>query len=137
MLVYFLIVPFQQIGASFGMLLTDLGLLALGLAAYGGLFALIGAVMKRPLIVGLVFAFGWEQFALIMPGYMRRFTLMYYVQSLVPHAMPAEGVTSLLQSFFTSTPSALTCLVSLAAAIAVSLTLAGRAVERREYVLDQ
>src|SRR6185436_16947516 len=81
MLVYFLIVPFQQIGASFTMLLTDLGLLALGLAAYGGLFALIGAVMKRPLIVGLVFAFGWEQFALVMPGYMRRFTLMYYVQS--------------------------------------------------------
>ena len=137
MLVYFLIVPFQQIGASFTMLLTDLGLLALGLAAYGGLFALIGAVMKRPLIVGLVFAFGWEQFALIMPGYMRRFTLMYYVQSLVPHAMPAEGLTSLLQAYFTSTPSALTCLVSLAVAISVSLTLAGRAVERREYVLDQ
>jgi ABC-2 type transport system permease protein len=137
MLVYFLIVPFQQIGASFTMLLTDLGLLALGLAAYGGLFALIGAVMKRPLIVGLVFAFGWEQFALIMPGYMRRFTLMYYVQSLVPHAMPAEGLTSLLQAYFTSTPSALTCLVSLAVAIAASLTLAGRAVERREYVLDQ
>jgi len=137
MLVYFLIVPFQQIGASFTMLLTDLGLLTLGLAAYGGLFALIGAVMKRPLIVGLVFAFGWEQFALIMPGYMRRFTLMYYVQSLVPHAMPAEGLTSLLQAYFTSTPSALTCLVSLAVAIAASLTLAGRAVERREYVLDQ
>jgi ABC-type transport system involved in multi-copper enzyme maturation permease subunit len=137
MLVYFLIVPFPQIGGSFTMLLTDLGLLALGLAAYGGLFALIGAVMKRPLIVGLVFAFGWEQFALVMPGYMRRFTLMYYVQSLVPHAMPAEGVTSLLQAFFTSTPSALTCLVSLAVAIAVSLTLAGKAVERREYVLDQ
>jgi hypothetical protein len=137
MLVYFLIVPFQAIGASFTMLLTDLGLLALGLAAYGGLFALVGAVMKRPLIVGLVFAFGWEQFALIMPGYVRRFTLMYYVQSLVPHAMPTEGVTSLLQAFFTNTPTALTCLVSLAVAIAVSLTLAGRAVERREYVLDQ
>jgi len=117
--------------------LTDLGLLALGLAAYGGLFALVGAVMKRPLIVGLVFAFGWEQFALIMPGYVRRFTLMYYIQSLVPHAMPTEGVTSLLQAFFTNTPSTLTCLVSLAAAIAVSLALAGKAVERREYVLDQ
>jgi hypothetical protein len=93
--------------------------------------------MKRPLIVGLVFAFGWEQIALIMPGYVRRFTLMYYIQSLVPHAMPAEGVTSLLQAFFTDTPSTLTCLVSLAGAIAVSLALAGRVVERREYVLEQ
>jgi hypothetical protein len=72
-----------------------------------------------------------------MPGYMRRFTLMYYIQSLVPHAMPADGVTSLLQAFFTNTPSTLTCLVSLAVAIVVSLVLAGRVVERREYVLEQ
>jgi len=136
-LVYFLIVPFREIGGSFTMLVTDLALLALGLAAYGGLFALVGTVMKRPLIVGLVFAFGWEQFALIMPGYVRRFTLMYYIQSLVPHAMPAESVTSLLQAYFADNPSTLTSLVSLAAAIGVSLALAGRAVERREYVLEQ
>jgi ABC-2 type transport system permease protein len=137
MLVYFLLVPFQQIGASFTMLVTDLALLAVGLAAYGGLFALVGTVMKRPLVIGLVFAFGWEQFALIMPGYVRQFTLMYYIQSLVPHAMPSEGVASLLQAFFSDTPSTLTCLLSLAGAIAVSLTLAGRVVERREYVLEQ
>jgi ABC-type transport system involved in multi-copper enzyme maturation permease subunit len=137
MLVYFLIVPFSQVASTFSMLLTDLALLAIGLAAYGGLFAVVGTLMKRPLVVGLVFAFGWEQFALIMPGYVRRFTLMYYIQSLVPHAMPAEGVASLLQAFFTETPSTLTSLVSLAGAIAVSLALAGRVVERREYVLDQ
>ena len=77
--------------------MTDLGLLALGLAAYGALFALVGTVLKRPLVVGLVFAFGWEQIALLMPGYVRRFTLMYYIQSLVPHAMPADGVASLLE----------------------------------------
>jgi ABC-2 type transport system permease protein len=137
MLAYFLIVPFNQVASSFTMLLTDLGLLALGLAAYGGLFALVGTVLKRPLVAGLVFAFGWEQFALIMPGYVRRFTLMYYIQSLVPHAMPAEGVQSLLQAFFSDTPSTLTALVSLAVAIAASLALAGRVVERREYVLEQ
>ena len=95
-------------------------------------------MLKRPLVVGLVFAFGWEQFALIMPGYVRRFTLMYYLQSLVPHAMPADGVQSLLQTFFIQNrPSTITCLASLAGAITVSLALAGRVVERREYVLDQ
>ena len=137
MLVYFLLVPFPRIGASFTMLATDLGLLALGLAAYGGLFALVGTVLKRPLVVGLVFAFGWEQFALIMPGYVRRFTLMYYIQSLVPHAVPDEGVSSLLNFFIQSPPSTFVCLASLAGATAVSLALAGRVVERREYVLDQ
>ena len=137
MLVYFLLVPFNRIAASFTMLVTDLALLALGLAAYGGLFALVGTVLKRPLVVGLVFAFGWEQFALIMPGYVRRFTLMYYIQSLVPHSMPADSVQSLLNFFIQNPPSTVTCLASLAGAIAVSLVLAGRVVEKREYVLDQ
>ncbi|HET8762353.1 MAG TPA: hypothetical protein VFM12_03005, partial [Gemmatimonadales bacterium] len=82
-------------------------------------------------------AFGWEQFALIMPGYVRRFTLMYYIQSLVPHAMPAEGVQSLLQAFFSDTPSTTTALGSLAVATVVALVVAGRIVERREYVLEQ
>jgi ABC-2 type transport system permease protein len=136
-LVYFLLVPFNQIAGSFTMLVTDLALLAVGLAAYGGLFALVGTVMKRPLVVGLVFAFGWEQFALIMPGYVRRFTLMYYIQSLVPHAVPAEGLASLLNFFVTSPPSAAVCLATLAGAVVVTLVLAGRVVERREYVLDQ
>src|SRR6187431_3708676 len=69
MIVYFLIVPFGEIGASFRLLLVDLGIMALGLAAYGALFALVGTVLKRPLVGGLVFAFGWEQLAMLMPVY--------------------------------------------------------------------
>ena len=34
------------------------------------------------------------------PGYVKRFTVAYYLQSLVPHAMPSEGATSILQAFF-------------------------------------
>jgi ABC-type transport system involved in multi-copper enzyme maturation permease subunit len=138
MIVYFLLVPFGEIPASFMSLVTDLGLLAIGIAAYGALFALVGAVMKRPLLVGLVFAFGWEQLALLLPGYLRRFTLAYYLQALVPHAMPPDtGVASLLQSVFTETPSAATSILVLGLVTAVSLVLAARAVERREYVLEQ
>jgi hypothetical protein len=37
-------------------------------------------------------------------GYLRRFTVAYYLQALVPHAMPAdEGITSLLRSVLTDT----------------------------------
>lgn len=136
--VYFLIVPFAEVPASFMWLVTDLGLLAIGIAAYGALFALVGAVMKRPLVVGLVFAFGWEQLAMLMPGYLRRFTLAYYVQALVPHAMPAEGgVSSLLQSVFSDTPTVATSLAVLTMVTVAALALAARAVERREYVLEQ
>src|SRR5262245_2844075 len=88
MIVYFLMVPFGQIPASFISLVVDLGVLGLGLAAYGALFALVGAALRRPLIVGLVFVFGWEFATLLMPGYLKRFTLAYYIQPLVPHAMP-------------------------------------------------
>ncbi len=137
MIVYFLIVPFEQIPASFVSVMVDLGLLAIGLATYGALFALVGTLLKRPLVVGLVFAFGWEQMAMVMPGYLRRFTLAYYIQGLVPHAMPSSGVASVLQAVFTDNPTALTSLFWLSVALVGSLFLAVRTVERREYVLEQ
>ena len=138
MIVYFLLVPFAEVPASFVSLVTDLGILAMGMAAYGALFALVGAVIKRPLVVGLIFAFGWEQLALLMPGYLRRFTLAYYLQALVPHAMPADtGVASILQSVFSDTPTAATSILVLVVVTTVALFLASRAVERREYVLEQ
>ena len=136
-IVFFLLVPLAEIGASFTALLTDLGLLALGLAVYGALFALVGALLQRPLIAGLVFAFGWEQIAMLMPGYVRRFTAVYYLQGLVPHTIPSEGIASLLAYVFNDSPTATTCLVSLGIATVVSLVLAAGAVGRKEYVLGQ
>jgi ABC-2 type transport system permease protein len=136
-IVFFLLVPWQEVGAAFGILLTDLGLLLLGLAAYGALFTFVGTVMKRPLVAGLVFVFGWEQVAMVMPGYLRQFTLVYYLQGLVPHAIPTEGIASLLATVFGDSPSLLTCVLALGGVFAVSLLLAMRAVERREYVLGQ
>ena len=138
MIVYFMLVPLAEVPRSFMWLLTDLGLLALGMATYGAVFAMVGALLKRPLVVGLVFAFGWEQVAMLMPGYLRRFTVSYYLQALVPHAMPSEGgVASLLQSVFSDTPSIGLSLFMLTVITAVSLGIAVRAVERREYVIEQ
>jgi len=139
MLVFFLVVPIGggNVAGSFLDLLKDLALIAVGLATYGALFAFIGAQLKRPLLIGLFFAFGWEQAVMLMPGYLRRFTVAFYLQSLVPQAMPTSGVSSLLQSFFKDSPSVWTCLAGLAVILAVSLALAARAVERREYVLEQ
>ena len=60
MLVFFLIVPTGggSIGAAFPGLAADLGMLVVGLASYGAVFALVGTRLKRPLVVGLVFAHG-------------------------------------------------------------------------------
>ncbi len=89
MLTYFLVVPFAEVGATFRSLVLDLAILALGLAVYGAVFAFVGTWLKRPLVVGLVFAFGWEQVAMALPGYLRQFTVAHWLQALVP-ACPAE-----------------------------------------------
>ena len=138
-LLYLLVVPMGQgsLADQFPALLKDLGLLALGLAAYGAIFAFIGAWLKHPLVTGLVFAFGWEQLALILPGYLRRFTVAFYLQALVPHAMPADGIGGALQSLFREVPSATASVSWLLGYTIVFVYLAGRIIERQEYVLEQ
>ena len=138
-LLYVLVVPLGNgsLAAAFPALLKDLGLLAAGLAAYGALFAFIGAYFKYPLVTGLVFAFGWEQVALLLPGYLRRLTIAYYLQALVPHSIPADGLGGALQALFREVPPAWVSLVWLAGYIVVFLALAAWTVGRREYVLEQ
>jgi ABC-2 type transport system permease protein len=137
-LVYLLIVPLRgSLGASFLDLVKDLVLLALGLAVYGALFAFIGAKFKRPLLIGLVFIFGWEQVALAFPGYLKRFTIAYYLQGLVPHAMPNDSTLSLIQGIFRESPTLAGSLAGMALIWGVCLALAAWVVERREYVLEQ
>jgi ABC-2 type transport system permease protein len=136
---YLLLVPVGggNIGESFPLLLTDLGILAIGLAAYGAVFAFIGALVPRPLVAGLILVFGWEQIALLVPGYLRRATIAHYLQSLVPHAMPQESTVAAIQSLFSEPPSAISSVISLLAITLAALWLAARTVERREYILEQ
>ena len=92
---------------------------------------------KRPLLIGLVFVFGWEQAALAFPGYLKQFTVVYYLQALVPHAMPSDGVISLIQGLFRETPSLLAACCGSALIWAVFLGWGARIVARQEYVLEQ
>ncbi len=137
--VYLLITPVSggSIGGTFPQLLTDLGLLALGLAVYGAVFAFIGALVPRPLVAGLILIFGWEQVALLVPGYLRSFTVAHYLQGLVPHAMPQDDTVTAIQSLFSDPPTALSSITTLVVILVTALFLAARTVERREYVLDQ
>ena len=138
-LVFFLIVPMggSTIAGAFPSLLMDLAMLALGLIAYGAVFALVGTRLKRPLIIGLVFAFGWEPAVLLFPGYLKRLTVAYYLQALVRHEMPSDSAASMLLQLFHEVPSVSSSLLGLAVIVGVALWGAGRAVENREYVLEQ
>jgi ABC-type transport system involved in multi-copper enzyme maturation permease subunit len=138
-LVFFLVMPFGDgatIGEMFPALLADIGMLLVGLAAYGAVFAWVGTRLRRPLVAGLLFSLGWEPVVLAVPGYLKRLTVAYYLQALIPHEMPQGGPFTLLQAL-QETPSVEVSLLALTALILGGVWLAGREAERREYVLEQ
>ncbi len=137
-LVWFLVIPMGgSLGANFLDLVKDLGIVAIGLAVYGAVFAFIGAWFKRPLLVGLVFVFGWEQIVLAFPGYLKQLSVAYYLQGLVPHAMPNDSFASMVQAIFRETPSLGSSLFWMVVIEVVFLWLAARIVASKEYVLEQ
>lgn len=136
--VWLLVIPIAgQLGANVLDLIKDLALLAAGLAIYGAVFAFVGAALKRPLLAGLVFVFGWEQVMLALPGYLKRFTVAYYLQGLVPQAMPSDSAVSLVQSIFREIPTLTDSLIWMGIMEIGFLWLAARMVAKREYVLEQ
>ena len=137
-LVYLFVVPIRgSLGASFVDLVKDLAILAVGLGVYGAMFAFVGAAFKRPLLTGLIFAFGWEQAALAFPGYLKRFTIAYYLQGLVPHAIPTDSILSFVQGIFRESPTLFASLFWLAVIWALFLAFGAWMVGRKEYVLEQ
>jgi ABC-2 type transport system permease protein len=138
-IVFFLVAPTGggSIAAAFPSLAADLAMLAIGLAAYGAVFAWVGTRLKRPLVAGLVFAFGWEPAVLLFPGYLKRLTVAYYLQALVTHEMPQDSAISMLMQVFHEVPTLAVSLISLSLIVGLTLWGASRAVESREYVLEQ
>jgi ABC-type transport system involved in multi-copper enzyme maturation permease subunit len=75
----------QEVGRYFPALARDLGAALLGLAAYNGLFAAIGIAFRRPVLIGLIYVFGWQAVATYIPGLVGKLTVAYHLQSLLPH----------------------------------------------------
>jgi ABC-type transport system involved in multi-copper enzyme maturation permease subunit len=136
--VWLLILPMGgSLATSFIDMVKDLAIVAVGLAIYGAVFAFVGAAVKRPLLAGLVFIFGWEPIVMAMPGYFKHLTVAFYLQGLVPQAMPNDSALGLAQSIFREIPPLSESIVWMAAIGIGFLALAMRIVTRREYVLEQ
>jgi hypothetical protein len=61
----------------------------------------------------------------------------YYLQGLVPQAMPSDSAVGLVQSIFREIPTLADSLIWMTVIGVVSLTLAARIVSGKEYVLEQ
>jgi ABC-2 type transport system permease protein len=118
--------------------LRYLGVLGLGILAYTAFFTFLGTVLKRAIIVGLVFGFGWENVIQYFPGSTQRFSIVHYLKSLLPYR-PAggggRGVALLLFRLEPTTP--LLAILMLAAIAAVFLALACWAFRTKEYLYEE
>ena len=140
MVVYFLIVPLGggDLAGTFPASLKDLGLLGAGPGGLrGGLRAWSARGSSARWSSAWCSPSAGSRPSWSCPGYLRQFTVAYYLQALVPHAMPQDSTLSILQSVFRDSPSFIVCLTWLLVFLVGFLFLAARAVERREYVLDQ
>jgi ABC-2 type transport system permease protein len=112
--------------------LTIAGVGGLALIAYSAFFTLIGALVKKSVVFGLLFIFGWENIVQYFPGVTQKFTFIHYIKSLLPYTadnikflvfkLEASGVSESILILFLLT------LISLAAAAIIF--------NRKEYILS-
>ena len=61
----------------------------LALMGYGAFTMFLGAVSKRPIVVGVVFIYGWQKVALFVPGLISSVTIEKYIAELLPEETTA------------------------------------------------
>ncbi len=117
-------------------LLRDMGMLLVGALAYGALFLLLATLLDRPLLLGLLYAFGWESWVPNMPGNFKYLSVMAYLRTLAPHTGMEDNAaanpllvaasTDIITNRIAALALAVVILGALAAALAIFST--------REYV---
>jgi ABC-type transport system involved in multi-copper enzyme maturation permease subunit len=120
------------VAAAAADLLRDLGVMLLTLVAYGSLFGLLGVLLRRPVIPGLLFLYGWELLS-NLPGYLPRLTLTAWLRSLISHRPAEEGFAGLFQQVLPADQA----LLVLTGVSVLFLGAAAWIFWTREYVLEQ
>jgi ABC-2 type transport system permease protein len=123
------------IGAFF----ADLGVLGLGILAYAAFFTFLGTFLKRAIILGLIFGFGWENVIQYFPGSTQKLSIVHYLKSLLPYHPPSvgggRGVALLLFRLEPTTPlAAVLILIALTAGL---LALACWVFRTKEYLYEE
>ncbi len=113
--------------------LRDLTVLTLGLICYTAFFTFIGTFLKKSILFGLVFSFGWENVIQYFPGSTQRFAIVHYLKSLLPS--PSSGQFSFLLFRLEPTPPGVAILMLLFIS-GIFLFLASLFFSQKEYILQ-
>jgi hypothetical protein len=106
------------------------GAAALAIAAYGGLFALIGQLIRWPTWIGLAFLLFWEAGVSVVPGFLGKMTLISHVRALAD--LELHILNHRLRHLFEPlTPT--TAGITLLTVIGLTLWLGGVIVKRKEF----
>jgi hypothetical protein len=115
----------------------DMAILPFGAMAYLSVFLLLGTVLNRPLMYGLLFAFGWERLAPGIPGNFQLVSIMSYLRVLSPHPKPPAESVEMMQFLMggaTSDIKVLTAWIVLAGVIAAGTLTSLYLFSTREFV---
>ena len=74
-------------GAGFGQMLSYAGIAALGCLGYGAIFMVVGLFFRNPVIPAVVLLL-WESINFLLPPLLKKFSVIFYLQSLLPIPVP-------------------------------------------------
>ena len=64
---------------------------------YGSLTMFLGAVSKRPIIIGVILIYAWQPVAMFVPGYIDFFTIRKYISAILP-SLAAKSESQIFRS---------------------------------------
>jgi len=82
-------------GSGLAHLLSYVGVTALACMAYGALFIWMGIRFRNPVIPAVVLLF-WESANLLLPSWLKKISILYYLRSLAPVEPPLRGAGALI-----------------------------------------
>ncbi|MCU1287079.1 MAG: hypothetical protein JWO13_3429 [Acidobacteriales bacterium] len=81
-------------GPGLSQLVSYLLITTLACMGYGALFLAFSLVFKNPIIPG-AFIFGWEMISGVLPSFLQKLSITFYLKNLFPVEVPPQGLMAL------------------------------------------
>ena len=91
------------VGPAMGHLWSYLGVTLLACAGYGAVFLILGLYFRNP-IIPAVLVLIWESFIIFLPPLLKKFSVIFYLESLCPVRVPFDGPGALFAIAANPTP---------------------------------